>query len=772
MSDVARRIDEATANCRSVLELFYTNTEIQRQKLRDNCEKLMFLDPLNYGKKALELLWRKVYYETVSAAKKLCNTEEEYDYCLFTHIMCGVGQFHHIITRVKSEMKLQFKELDYSPVYKDEEYEDIDKCAVDEELLLWSHTTVHSCLIYLGDLSRYQAEIFHTFDQSIAARYYLQAAQIDLSSGMPYNQLGNLYLEKNHNLDSACYYIHCLSSVSPFEGAMGNLTKLFEKNAQIYEALDVRNSENLSQTEHVQGTISQFLSLIEIWYLGREEIDIAQRCNILARDLRIALDFKKLSVPDINKNFEEYIRAREEETINPSSLNGNIIHEIVQICIFTITKISETDEKKAFAAKAFSLAVLCQLLQKLLQQLQDLGLKNPASLYRASKPKPVFVPSEPVDEFASNEVTVVENGTSNGIKEDIPDKIEIKIDEIDEEENFKVLQNGNAKVVNKKILAKRRRRRRIGSSESSDVSDDELENSDIDTDDSSSKEDADENYDLSCLSDSKSEASDNDDTDTEPEIINSTVNGNDKNDSIVHENDIKDFVNDNVVIAETNGIAKQPEDSNIESQINNINSDLNAPEFQNFLKGDNFLASLKLLQDWILSEKDLILSCGESAESLFQCVVDLLNILEFYFKPKCKIKTSDESCKIVRYARALAKNLSLEYKKIPLPEDIHLRGTNVCKFDKNAAEWLILDHYKPSIYEENVIRILNFIDFGHQIAKIVPRIRYNRAMQIFYLKKISIPKLNTKLNHKRYREWHNSKTSNVSIHIVNKITFF
>lgn len=42
---------------------------ISRHRLRELCVKLMFLHPVDYGRKAEELLWRKVYYEVIQLIK-------------------------------------------------------------------------------------------------------------------------------------------------------------------------------------------------------------------------------------------------------------------------------------------------------------------------------------------------------------------------------------------------------------------------------------------------------------------------------------------------------------------------------------------------------------------------------------------------------------------------------------------------------------------------------------------------------------------------------
>lgn len=700
------------------------------------------------------MLWRKVYYDTVSVAKKLRESDLDNDNCLFIHIVGGIGHFHHFIAKIQSEMKIQFKELDYIPLFSDEET-DIDVAPSDDELQ-FGRSALHTCLIYLGDLSRYQAEVFHTFDPSIAARYYLQAAHLDMSSGMPYNQLGNLYLDKNYNLDSVCYYIHCLSCVSPFEGATGNLQKIFDKNTQFCEILN--DSETLTQSEHLQNTVGNFLSLIEIWYLNKNDTNIPQRCNSIAQELKIAMDFTMTPLPDINKNYNEYSLAFEEENVNPSCLNGNLVHKIVQICLFTMAKMIEIDEQRAFACKAFTLALLSQLLKKLLKQLESLGFRNPAHEYkpRMSAPEPEPEKTDETTELQNGVTshTIMTNGTVDNNNEE-PEKEEFEEFEerVRENEDSKKLLNGDTKNSTKKVLPKRRRRRRVLSSESSDMSDADTESSEVETDEScADKEDLSESS-YHSEDDSKSEASL---SDSDTELKNDKANGEALQEPQIFSKQLSNEKLNNENTINTPDCSKSSK-----------NNKLNEVEIQHFLMGDNFLPSIKLLQDWVLTEKDLILSCGDSGESLFQCVVDLLNIFIYNFNPKTSENLIHDECKTLIYAKKVAKNLKLEYKTIPLPEDINLRGTNICKFDKDAAEWQILDRYKPSAYEENIMRILNFIDFGNQIAKIVPRVRYNRTMKIFYLKKVSRHKLNTKINHKRSREWHNSKKQTVRIIFFN-----
>ncbi|XP_045775359.1 protein SMG5 [Maniola jurtina] len=745
VSDIARRLGDATTGSQAITDLFTTSIEAQRQKLRDHCEKLFFLDPLNYGKKSLELLWRKVYYDTVSTAKKLRESNNEYDNYIFTHITCGIGQFHHLMTRVQSEMSINIKELDFLPLYTDDESDEDSQITPSSEEYQLGKSVLYSCLIYLGDLSRYQVEIFNTFESSLAARYYLQAAKIDLTSGMPYNQLGNLYLDRNYNLDSVCYYIHCLNTMTPFEGAMGNLVKIFEKNNQFCDTLN--NSESLTHVEHMQVTIANFLSLIEVWYFGKEDTNIPKICNSIAQQLKIAMDFDRIPLPDINKNYTEYTKAVDEENINPSYMNASVIHNIVQICLFTIAKLNEIDEVKAFACKAFTLAFLSQVLQKLLKQLESFGLKSPAYKYKSR-----FTLKHDEDNLDSENATNDKVPTLNDVEFTNGDShSHADTQSHDENSGKENISDGESNIVvnsemknnKKQTLAKRRRRRRAASSESTDDSDGGTEDSANGTDKSDSEEELSDST-FQSEDESKSEGSLNDVSgddalDEENERL--------KKEEIKSNGDISKTVKSETKLPEINGHNDAIEDKDT----------LDVPAIEQFLLGNNFLPSVKLLLDWILTEKELILSCGDSGETLFQCVVDLLNIFLFYFNSKNSELLSKVECRILDHAKIISKKFKLEYKSVPLPEDINLRGTNICKFDKDASEWQVMEKLRPTVIEENVIRILNFVNFGYQIAKIIPRIRYNRTLKIFYFKKLLPPKISTKISHKKSREWHSSK---------------
>jgi protein SMG5 len=104
----AKRLDDARSCARNISDLFTPNLQVQRRKFCEYCERLIFSDPVLYGKKGEELLWRKGYYDVVSTAKKLKKKDYTPDeICnLQTHINAGIGFYHHMISKLQGEFNL------------------------------------------------------------------------------------------------------------------------------------------------------------------------------------------------------------------------------------------------------------------------------------------------------------------------------------------------------------------------------------------------------------------------------------------------------------------------------------------------------------------------------------------------------------------------------------------------------------------------------------------------------------------------------------------
>ena len=104
---------------------------------------------------------------------------------------------------------------------------------------------IHKCLISLGDVSRYLIE----FDDCslTAEKYYTMAILLDSEIGIPLNQLGTLAGRTNCSCDAAFFYLLCLSTTHPFDGAKDNLQMLFKRNEKRLLELTKQQMKNRNE---------------------------------------------------------------------------------------------------------------------------------------------------------------------------------------------------------------------------------------------------------------------------------------------------------------------------------------------------------------------------------------------------------------------------------------------------------------------------------------------------------------------------------------------
>ncbi|XP_013925510.1 PREDICTED: protein SMG5 [Thamnophis sirtalis] len=206
--EAVHRLDLILGNKAAYQEVFKPENISLRNKLRELCVKLMFLHPVDYGRKAEELLWRKVYYEVI----QLIKTNKK-RYC------------HPSPTGCKKPVSASEKEMD------------------------WAQIACHRCLVYLGDLARYQNELAGVDTELLAERFYYQALSVAPQIGMPFNQLGTLAGSKYYNVEATYCYLRCIQSEVSFEGAYGNLKRLYDKAAKMYHQLKKSENRKLSSSK-------------------------------------------------------------------------------------------------------------------------------------------------------------------------------------------------------------------------------------------------------------------------------------------------------------------------------------------------------------------------------------------------------------------------------------------------------------------------------------------------------------------------------------------
>lgn len=126
-------------------DLFTPKLNIQRKKFREYCERLIFSDPVLFGHKGEELLWRKSYYDVVATAKKLKKreyTQEEVSN-IETHINAGVGYYHHYIAKLQLEYDLDLNCLVDFTLYIKNETTKEKKASDGDNVKKWARESIH-----------------------------------------------------------------------------------------------------------------------------------------------------------------------------------------------------------------------------------------------------------------------------------------------------------------------------------------------------------------------------------------------------------------------------------------------------------------------------------------------------------------------------------------------------------------------------------------------------------------------------------------------------
>ncbi|CAF0946867.1 unnamed protein product [Brachionus calyciflorus] len=244
--DKSKKLDDIYSHSDAFYRLFQNETTVLRDKLQKYCETLIFREPIEYAKKAEEILWRKGFYEMIRIVKlnkknlKL-NAEIEAKYRL--HLTSAYGFYNHLIIRFQSEFRsvLQLDGFLNLPLINYEKNSLPESQHEKKELLREVAIRIlHKLLICLGDLTRYQLE-YDPATNKKDSKYYLMSLMLLPTNGMPLNQLGTLFSSENYGCDAAYYYFYSLSCTEPFYGARENLKLLFLKNRKRYDEIRSKN---------------------------------------------------------------------------------------------------------------------------------------------------------------------------------------------------------------------------------------------------------------------------------------------------------------------------------------------------------------------------------------------------------------------------------------------------------------------------------------------------------------------------------------------------
>lgn len=373
--ETVHKLDIIISGKSSYREVFKPENISLRNKLRELCVKLMFLHPVDYGRKAEELLWRKVYYEVIQVIKtnkKHIHSRSALECAYRTHLIAGVGFFQHLLLYIQSHYQLELQDcIDWTHVTDPLIGRKKPVSATSKEME-WAQMACHRCLVYLGDLARYQNELAGVEAEQLAERFYHQALSVAPHVGMPFNQLGTLAGSKFYNVEATYYYLRCIQSETPFDGAYGNLKRLFDKASKMYHQVKKQEMKKLSPSRQRSKDIKRLL--VSFMYLqsllqpknSLMETELTSLCQSVLEDFNLVLFYLPLPAHGSQSASEE----EEEHDSVGSVLPDSLIFKMVVICLMVVHSLKRGASKQYSASIAFTLALFSHLVNHVNIRLQ------------------------------------------------------------------------------------------------------------------------------------------------------------------------------------------------------------------------------------------------------------------------------------------------------------------------------------------------------------------------------------------------------------------
>ncbi|XP_060575819.1 nonsense-mediated mRNA decay factor SMG5-like [Ruditapes philippinarum] len=383
--DAVRKLDEGLKKKRAYREVFHQDAVGLRYKLREYCERLMFYNPLYYGRKAEEVLWRKVFYEIIQLIKKNrrhVRVGSSLETAYRTHLSSACGYYYHLLFRLQRDFNLKLETRIDFPLLPDNNPGRFSKTTRRKEVTPamheWAMKSVHRCLICLGDIARYQQDFDSGMSGSAAERFYQQALMLAPEMGMAHNQLGTLASSRYFNCEAAYHYIRCMACDVPFEGAEGNLQRLFEKNQKRFTDLKTDSGKQSNTPKEqcyqdLKAFFVRFLQLLKVLYDVpiSDTTEIQECCQTTLQSFNHCMFYEPVSYSDDLS--EENIHYMEDD----------IVFKIVVICIATVYILQKRGSRKVTAAIAFLLALFSHILNHVVIRLQG-------ALYEKENPNKIL----------------------------------------------------------------------------------------------------------------------------------------------------------------------------------------------------------------------------------------------------------------------------------------------------------------------------------------------------------------------------------------------
>ncbi|BES87857.1 Telomerase activating protein Est1 [Nesidiocoris tenuis] len=359
ISEAVKHLEGLRGRNETIADLFSDSAESLRMKIREYGDKLMFMEPVSYGKKVEDIIWRKVFHGTVATAKKLSKNqkmEAKDRFMICTYLQSGLGFYYYIVMKLQSQFHLNLGGVvDFNIVVVDCGLDNGKnssslKC-VDASALDWANDALSRCLICLGDISRYLSDFDPSYDHNHALRYYIQALTWKPDGGMPHNQLGAIASNNEHfsTLDSAYHYMRCIFSKEKFDGAEENLQILMDNNACVFR--DLARSGNV--LPDFQKLIATFIQLVGSFMFSKSTGSTNQMC------LEVLTELESCSAEAESKNNRSIVAPPNAD----QELTDDVLFKMLIMSIMCVQKLQAENSPQLVTATAFNLSIISQLLQ-------------------------------------------------------------------------------------------------------------------------------------------------------------------------------------------------------------------------------------------------------------------------------------------------------------------------------------------------------------------------------------------------------------------------
>lgn len=380
---LANRVDIQLRSAVEWQDLFHPDAVVLRQRLRSLCESLILQHSKDYGRRAEERLWRKVFYDVIQKLRNHRKILEgdtlPLDGALRTHLSSAAGYYYHLLTHLQRRYHLAVDGVLSWGLPSRHQAENQD-----EEVQSWALKACQRCLIFLGDIARYQSDIEGEDAIKLAERFYSEAALTNTDIGMPQNQLGTLAGTKAYGCEGAYFYLRCLLSKEVFDGAEGNLLRIFEKNRSILHRIKELPLDEPRRKERLKRFLVYFLYLQDVLYQHENspEIsseDIGHLCQSVLQDFSSVLSVDPASSnPSHNSSLENgLIAAQENGSLEDDVtediedvISSSLMVKLVVMAIAAVTRLQSKGSQESSVAIAFTLAFLSLLLQHCISSLE------------------------------------------------------------------------------------------------------------------------------------------------------------------------------------------------------------------------------------------------------------------------------------------------------------------------------------------------------------------------------------------------------------------